>query len=116
MKIHENMRIIELQSEFNKKLPFLKLEFYKTPHKSGEGSEQGLLLDPYTTIKEASSSDSSGELHFNPEMTVSNLENLLKEQFGLHAQVFRKSKGVWLQTTATDDWTLTRQNESGQRA
>jgi len=78
MKIHENMRIIELQSEFNKKLPFLKIEFYKAPHKSGEGSEKGFILDPYTTIKEASGKDSLGELHFNPEMTVSNLEGLLK--------------------------------------
>jgi hypothetical protein len=115
MKIHEDMRIIELQSEFNKKLPYLKLEFYKAAHKAGEGSEQGLILDPYTTIKEASERDSFGEIHFNPEMTVSNLENLLEEQFGLNAQVFRKSQGVWLQTTATDNWTLTRQNEAAQR-
>jgi len=115
MNIHENMRIIDFQSEFNLKLPFLKIEFYKTPHKSGEGSESGLLVDPYTKIKEVSSVDSSGELQLNPEITVENFESLLQERFGLHAQVFRKSQGVWLQTTATDSWTLTRQNEAGQR-
>jgi hypothetical protein len=115
MKIHEDMRIIDLQSEFNLKLPYLKIEFYKSPHKAGEGSEQGMLVDPYTKIKEASSVDSSGELVLNPEMTVANFEGLLNEQFGLNAQVFRKSQGVWLQTTATDDWTLSKQNEAGQR-
>ena len=115
MEIHENTRIIDLQSEFNLKMPFLKIEFYKSSHKAGEGSEQEMIVDPYTKIKDASSSDSLGELVINPEMTVENFEGLLEERFGLNAQVFRKSQGVWLQTTATDQWTLSKQNESGQR-
>ncbi|NBC24024.1 MAG: hypothetical protein GVX78_00220 [Bacteroidetes bacterium] len=116
MKIHEDMRIIDLQSEFNSKFQHLKLEFYNEPHKEGEGSTSGLILDPYKKVKEVSNVDSSGELVINPEMTVVHLEKILADQFGLNAQVFRKSQGIWLQTTATDEWTLSQQNEAGKRA
>ncbi|NBB88295.1 MAG: hypothetical protein GVX96_00710 [Bacteroidetes bacterium] len=116
MTIREDMRIIDLQSEFNSKFNYLKLEFYRESHQEGEGSASGLIVDPYIKIKEVSDLDSSGELVINPEMTVANLENKLADQFGLNAQVFRKSQGVWLQTTATDEWTLGQQNEAGKRA
>jgi hypothetical protein len=33
---------------------------------------------------------------------------------GLYVQVFRKSGKVWLETTATDNWSLYKQNEEGQ--
>ncbi len=115
MKITDEKRIIDIQSEFNQLFPYLKLEFYKSPHKEGEGTEQSSILDPYTKIRAASQVDSSGELNINEEMKVAEVERLLADQFGLNAQVFRKSQGLWLQTTATDHWTLKHQNESGQR-
>lgn len=115
MKITDEKRIIDIQSGFNHLFPYLKVEFYKSPHKEGEGTEQSSILDPYTKIRAASQKDSSGELKINEEMKVAELEKMLAEQFGLNAQVFRKSQGLWLQTTATDNWTLKQQNESGER-
>ena len=35
----------------------------------------------------------------------------IEEEFGIHVQVLRKSGRVWLQTTATDDWTLAEQEQ-----
>ena len=43
-------------------------------------------------------------------MKVAELENAFAKSFGFAVQVFRKSGNVWLQTTATDDWTLEEQN------
>jgi hypothetical protein len=33
--------------------------------------------------------------------------------YGLSVQVFRKSGNVWLETSATDNWTLRQQNNEG---
>jgi hypothetical protein len=115
MKITDEKKIIDIQSDFNSLFPYLKVEFYKSSHEEGEGTEQSSILDPYTKIRAASQKDSSGELKINEEMKVAELEKVLADQFGLNAQVFRKSQGIWLQTTATDHWTLKQQNESGQR-
>jgi hypothetical protein len=46
-------------------------------------------------------------------MTVADLEFRLEKEYGLHIQVFRKSGNIWLETTATDNWTLDRQNQEG---
>ena len=46
-------------------------------------------------------------------MTVTDFENALMDQFGLSAQVFRRSGNIWLETTITDYWTLKQQNEHG---
>jgi hypothetical protein len=47
-------------------------------------------------------------------MKVGAFEQLFHESFGLNVQVFRKSYGKWLQTWATDVWSLKEQNQRGQ--
>ena len=54
-----------------------------------------------------------GILEIDDSMKVSDLENTLKDQYGLLAQVFRKSGNVWLETTMSDNWTLKQQNDHG---
>jgi hypothetical protein len=44
---------------------------------------------------------------------VSKVEMGFQESFGISVQVFRKSGKVWLETSATDCWTLEEQNEQG---
>jgi hypothetical protein len=41
---------------------------------------------------------------------VSELEQQFQDIFEISAQVFRKNGDYWLQTTATDSWTLGEQN------
>ena len=52
----------------------------------------------------------AGTININGLMKVAELESAFFVTFGLAVQVFRKSGKVWLQTTATDDWTLEEQN------
>jgi hypothetical protein len=47
-------------------------------------------------------------------MTVQELERVFQDELGLYVQVFRKSGKVWLETTATDNWSLYKQNMEGQ--
>ena len=55
----------------------------------------------------------SGEVLLTGDRTVTSFEGELEERFGLHAQVFRRSKNLWLQTTSTDYWSLATQNQKG---
>ncbi|MBA3900883.1 MAG: hypothetical protein H0X62_11855, partial [Bacteroidetes bacterium] len=41
---------------------------------------------------------------------VKELEQKFQNLFGVSVQVYRQSGSVWIQTTITDSWTLTEQN------
>ena len=110
MKITDKKTIQEVQNEFNKKFPFLKIEFYKKAHGEHEGSPDDLKWDTDLTIGEIRNRTNSGDLSIDGALTVGALENNFSEQYGLNVQVFHKSGNLWLQTTATDEWTLDKQN------
>ncbi len=110
--INKNEKLKDIQQQFQEHYPFLKIEFYKKGHEEGEGSKPKLQLDSNLTIGEVQTTNKEGLLHIRAITKVSELENDLVEQFGLSAQVFRKSGSLWLQTTKTDDWTLAEQNET----
>lgn len=109
--IEQNKKLSDIQVEFQKRFPFLKLEFYKDAHASGEGSAKAKTLNSNLTIAEAQSKAATGSLIIQGLMTVAELESAFSEVYGLSVQVFRKSGQVWLQTTVTDNWTLSIQNQ-----
>jgi hypothetical protein len=111
--ISDERKLIEIQKDFNSYFPFLKLEFFKVPHKIGEGSAKNLLLDSNKLIRDIRSNRPASHLAFKDTMTVNQLEMLIFSEFGLAAQVFRKSGNVWLETSATDNWSLLQQNNEG---
>jgi hypothetical protein len=111
LKINEATTVKELQEEFAKRFPYLKIELYSTTHKEGEGSSIKNQLPHNTTIGEAIGTTQKGIIEVNSLMKVSELEQLFQSIFGISAQVFRKSYGTWIQTTATDNWPLGEQNE-----
>ncbi|MGE0638413.1 MAG: hypothetical protein AB7G44_03920 [Bacteroidia bacterium] len=110
--INKNEKLKDIQQQFQEHYPFLKIEFYKKSHEEGEGSKPKSQLDSSLTIGEVQTTNKEGLLHIRAITKVSELEHDLMEQFGLSAQVFRKSGNAWLQTTKTDDWTLAEQNET----
>lgn len=116
MLIHINSKhkLTSLQKEFSSFFPFLKLEFFRKKHNDMEGSAKRYLVTHDTSLSELLKSETDEQYEFTEETTVSKLEQDLEIRFGLHAQVFRKSGNVWIETTLTDSWTLAHQNEEGQ--
>jgi PAS domain-containing protein len=110
LKITENTTAKELQEEFAKRFPYLKIELYSTAHKAGEGSPLKNQLPLHTNIGQVTGSSLKGIIEVNGLTKVSELEQQFQDIFGISAQVFRKSNHSWLQTTATDSWTLGEQN------
>jgi hypothetical protein len=103
--------IHQLQLEFNRRYPFLRLEFSK-PGNSDPNEAAG-ELSPFTLLKNAGLSK-EGEWIIEDSMSVKQLEKTFQLDFGLVAHVSRRSGLLWIQTTLTNNWTLKKQNEHGQ--
>lgn len=102
-----------VQKQFNLGFPFLKIEFFTEPHSKGKPTSGKLMLSSKKQIRECTKANVDVVLDVEKDLTVFELEELFEDSFGLHIQVFRKSGRIWLETTATDDWTLHYQNEEG---
>ena len=113
INITKSTKLKEIQDEFQSQFPFLKLEFYSSTHRTGEGSTKKYTLNNNLTVSEVSKKVEDEELSFDKSMSVSKLEEVFSKTFGLNVQVFRKSNNLWLQTTITDNWSLDKQNQNG---
>lgn len=114
ININDHRKIFAIQKEFSEVFPYLKLEFFSKPHKQGGSSPKDLMKHPAKTLGECRTIHSSGTITITPNMTVTGLENNFSDVYGLSVQVFRKSGNTWLETSATDNWTLEKQNKQGE--
>ena len=108
--------IKELKKEFSNSFPFLKIEFFVRSHEAGEASPLSEELPGTATLLEVTGALREGMLTIDPKDTVASVEKKLGHEYGLPAQIFRKQKGVWIETTATDHLTLEEQNQMGKIA
>jgi hypothetical protein len=112
LTITDTHKIQALQTEFSNHFPFLKIEFYSEAHEAGQGNSNAKMLDANHSIGEVRKVHNTGHVSMHGNLKVSTLESSFKEVYGLNVQVFRKSGVVYLQTTASDHWTLSEQNET----
>lgn len=117
MIINDDVRLSDIKRAFSMQYPGLRIEFYNQPHRDHEGSPMNEKLGENLNVGEIREGDfQSGELHLSDDLTVTAVERLFENKFGLHIQIFRRSNNLWLQTTATDHWTLGVQNGKGIRS
>lgn len=114
LQFNPSHTVADIQLQFNQAFQFLRLEFYGQSHAAYEHpAEQSHLAGETTLATLLPALSESKSLDFTDEMSVAEFEKKLKTDLGLNGQVFRKSHGHWLPTTATDNWTLKKQNEVG---
>ena len=117
MVINDDVRLSEIKAAFSNQFPGLRIEFYSKAHKDHQGSPKDALLNENLSVGDIREEEyKSGELHLSDDLTVTAVERLFENKFGLHIQIFRRSNNLWLQTTATDHWTLGVQNGKGVRS
>jgi len=114
VEISDNKKLKDLQSDFNRQFPFLHLEFYSKPHEDGKPSSESDLLQNDLLVGDVRDVHNNGHFAIDGNMKVGAFEQLFRDLFGLNVQVFRKSYGKWLQTWATDIWSLNEQNWRGE--
>jgi hypothetical protein len=112
----------EVQEEFSRNYPYLKIDFTRRkggtrlapingtgrPDITGQPDDQGEV------IGSAAQRLLWHEFGVSDNMRVDELEVLLQYEFGLPAQILRKSGNLWLETSMTEHWTLRQQNDRGQ--
>ena len=113
LHIHHTDTLENVQRTFNTEFPFLKLEFFMRPHDKGKPSEKQFMLNTKRTIETCNPAITDAVVAIPTAMTVQELEEVFRDELGLFVQVFRKSGRVWLETTATDTWSLFKQNLEG---
>ncbi len=116
LRISDDIKIFTIQEEFNTAFPYLKLEFFSKSHKTGAGTAKKFIQENSKTLKQCQTKQNTNNssITITPNMTVTNLEQLFHDLYGLEVQVFRKSGKTWLETTVTDGWTLEEQNRQGE--
>lgn len=112
--INDERSIFAIQQEFTSLFPYLKLEFFSKLHRAGRPTLLKFMEPNGKKLGAFRTEHNSGVIPITPEMTVSELEQLFGDQYGLGVQVFRKSGSVWLETVLTDNRTLGEQNNQGE--
>ena len=114
IEITDTKTIQALQDEFNTMFPYLKIELFNKPHDINAPSPKKQIKHTHKTLGECRTIHNSGNITISPLSSVAQLEQDFNTIYGLSVQVFRRSGNVWLETTVTDSWTLTDQNEQGE--
>jgi len=105
--------IREIQQEFSREFPFLKIEFFKKGYRYKQSSQREKVIPRELKVGSPRIFDSKAGFRVTPSMTVKELEKRCEDELGLSVQVYRKSGNLWLETTMTENWTLKQQNDSG---
>lgn len=103
------MTLKSIKDQFNQKFPHLKIEFFEVKHGKGEGSSKELMYDDAFRIKDIRKEGAMMPIGIHGNLKTSTLEKIFEDELGVYIQVYKKSNNVWIQTTATDDWTLSQQ-------
>ena len=113
--IHDSIKLCEIQKEFSKHFPYLKLEFFGfQPEQKMVFTRENLITDTTQTLGDVRHLHRIGHISINGHLKVNTLEQNFQENYGINVQVFRKSANTWLLTTTTDNWTLVEQNKKGE--
>jgi hypothetical protein len=112
MKSHISRPFLrEVEMEFNRAYPYLKIEF---PNNGGAPSEGGISDGmERDMLKRRARILLKEDVKIADDMKVSDLEEILQDTLAVSVQVFRKSSKTWLATKMTRNWTLKQQNDYG---
>jgi hypothetical protein len=114
LKIQNDTPISEISMKFQRRFPYLKLEFFGPSSMPQEKfSKANILTDGSLAVSTIRSFKQSGIININEQQSVTELEHEFSSIFGLNVQVFRKSGNAWLETTNTDEWSLAVQSSKG---
>ncbi len=115
-EIRDDQTIGEVQEIFHHLFPYLKVDFF-------ERNTHGLLKNKFARPiinREKLLGEfrldkiDGGDLTITKSIKVKEFEQYIDSTYCLHAQIFRRSGNVWLETTVTNNWTLEEQNWQGE--
>jgi len=116
IEIKDDKSIGEICREFSAAYPFLKIEFFDSPHFWQQASALKQMIPHDRKIKEIRKLHKAGVMHIHALNKTGTIEQEFYRSFGLNVQIFRKHGDDWIQTAGTDELLLEEQNELGKKA
>ena len=113
LHIEDLKKLKDIKKQFSEHYPYLKLEFFNHSQVQGKGSPKSDMITGDLTFGEIRKVHNEGDITIKSDMQVIIVEKEFENKYGIHAQIFRKSGDLWLETNATDSWTLKEQNDTG---
>ena len=113
--ITDNKYIKEIQEEFQRRFPYLKIEFFRNATQKGSSTPKSQIIPGKMAIGMVRHTHVEGALNIDGSRSVEEIENDFQNKFGLSVEIFRKSGNMWIETTLTHHWSLLRQNFEGQQ-
>ena len=114
--VEPTMRLSELQKAFSRVFPFLKIVLYARPHQIGKHAPGTILHLKHAMIRELDPGFKSKEIILRGNMRTGTFEQEIRRKLGLNVQVLRRSGEHWVETAASDGWTLEEENKKGEQA
>jgi hypothetical protein len=102
--------LAEIQEDFQKHYPFLKICFASIRHGFGELVGPGHWYDPSFHLSALINNFTPKLIEIHPWQKTGEVEEMFVE-IGLYAQVFRWEDDQWIETAGTDVLTLDEQNQ-----
>jgi hypothetical protein len=104
--IEKGQTVLDVRHQFGDSFPGLKVELFKKSHDDGESSSAKMRVLGTEIVDELVNVSLPINLDISPNMTVSEVETTFEEQTGMHVQVFRKMRNIWIETVQTDGYSL----------
>lgn len=105
-KINSGQTVVDLRHQFADAYKGLKIEFFANAHDEGESSQVRKKVLGTEAVGDLTNVALPVEFELSGNMKASDVESLFEEKAGLHVQVFRKMRGVYIETVQTDHLSL----------
>ncbi len=113
--IQPKISLSELKRQFSHQYPYLKLEFFNKSHELHGGNlAKNMIRNTEVKIEDISKCNASAYVEIKADLQVGKFEIKFQEQFNLGVQVFKKSRGTYIETTRSDDFTFGQLNKAAQ--
>ncbi len=114
IELEQNRKLEDVEQDFNRAFPYLKLEFTIKSKLAHKQIDNQLLANRITlTIGDLNKAIIPCSVEITGTMTVFELERLFTSKIDLPVRILRKSGNIWMGTSFTNNWTLAQQNEHG---
>jgi hypothetical protein len=116
LHINDNRLLREIQMDFSKFYPYLKMEFFKSKSDPFLLSDVALIpVSSYSKVGSVRRNHHQGALHLFPNTSVKDLEYRMKYEFSIAIQIYHYTKAGWIPTDVAAIATLEELNEQGRR-
>ncbi|MGE5519984.1 MAG: hypothetical protein ACM3VS_08670 [Candidatus Dadabacteria bacterium] len=112
LNIKSSTTFKDLQDQFRKEYPFLKICFSDISHEFGEAVRRGHWYDPSMHLSAVVKGSLPHVIEIQPWLKTGDVEQAFRE-IKLYAQVFRWEDDRWIETAGTDVLSLDEQNQIG---